>query len=76
MRSNGYIWPLVCRPIVITAAGDYLTRGGEVVSIQSLSSNNDFGCIGTYSTKQRERWHRSGRIFANVETPNDIVKAV
>lgn len=68
--------PLVPLPLIITAAGKYLTRGGEQVEVTKVSGNNDLGCKGVYSTGQSESWHRSGRLFSSQKSMNDIVQAV
>lgn len=72
--SSAYFAPLVTKPIVITQPGQYITRGGETVTVTAASWRHDFGCVGTYSDGVAERWHRSGRILATRETRNDIVK--
>jgi hypothetical protein len=72
--SSAYFAPLVTAPIVITDPGQYVTRGGEVVMVNKVSQKNDFGCRGQYQNGVRERWHRSGRIFAGQESMNDIVR--
>lgn len=74
MRSSAHFLPLVCLPVVIERPGNYITRCGEVVTVGAVSSRNDFGCSGLYSDGVRERWHRSGRVFASCETANDVVR--
>lgn len=73
--TSAYFAPLVLAPIVIVTPGEYVTRCGETVSVSTTSSRHDFGCVGHYQNGVRERWHRSGRIFAGMETANDIVRA-
>lgn len=64
---------LVCLPIIITAPGVYVTRGGEVVTVETSSMGHYFGCWGQYSCGAAEFWHRSGRLYFGCETQNDIV---
>lgn len=71
--SSAYFAPLVLAPTLITEPGQYLTRGGETVTIDRTSARHDFGCVGSYASGQTERWHRSGRLFAGVHSQNDIV---
>jgi hypothetical protein len=73
--SSAYYAPFVTLPVVITTPGNYVTRGGETVTIDMVSTRHDHGCRGNYSTGEREGWHKSGRIYAGIETANDIVKA-
>lgn len=71
--SSAYFAPLVTKPVLIAAPGQYVTRCGEAVTIVKASSKHDFGCVGSYENGTPERWHKSGRIFAGIETENDIV---
>lgn len=70
-----FIAPLVSLPVVITHAGKYITRSGEVVEVHVTSSNQDLGCMGAYATGQAEGWHRSGRLYSSKQSMNDIVQA-
>jgi len=63
----------VAMPVIITGPGRYVTRAGEVVTIEMALQRHAFGCSGVYSTGQREEWHMSGRLMFDKETPNDIV---
>lgn len=72
--KSAYFAPLVVLPVIVAEPGNYVTRCGETVSVSAVSWRNDFGCTGLYSNGVRERWHRSGRIFAGQETANDIVR--
>jgi len=74
--TSAYYAPLVTKPDVISAPGEYVARSGEVVTITVASSRHDHGCIGTYGNGIADRWHKSGRIFAGMESGNDIVRAV
>jgi hypothetical protein len=74
MRSS-YFAPLVTLPVIIAAPGNYVTRDGQVVTIDTASSRHNFRCKGSYKNGVREGWHKSGRIFAGYETANDVVKA-
>lgn len=72
--SSAYFVPLVFLPVIIDKPGQYLTRCGETVTVHMVSTRHDFGCRGTYSNGTAEGWHRSGRILADRETENDIVR--
>ncbi|WP_338924705.1 hypothetical protein V0M98_34365 (plasmid) [Pseudomonas silesiensis] len=73
--SSGYFAPLVTRPDIVTAPGEYFTRKGERVVVTKVSTHHDFGCVGAYvDCGTRESWHKSGRIRATSETLNDIVR--
>lgn len=73
--TSAYFASLVTLPVVITDAGEYVTRSGETVTIHTVSSKHEFGCYGMYSDGVVEHWHRSGRISASYITNNDIVRA-
>lgn len=69
-----YFVPVLSKPTTVTAPGDYLTRNGDRVHVEQVSKHHDFGCTGHYKEcGTREGWHKSGRILATSETPNDIV---
>jgi len=72
--SSAYFAPFVSFPVVILAPGRYLTRCGETVTVDAVSSRHDFACVGAYDNGVRERWHKSGRLFAGRETANDIIR--
>ncbi|WP_274644292.1 hypothetical protein [Pseudomonas serbica] len=73
--SSGYFASLVTLRDIITAPGEYLTRRGERVVIDKVSSHHDFNCFGSYvDCGTAERWHKTGRIRATSETLNDIVR--
>lgn len=70
-----YFIPLFSLPTIIEGPGDYLTRGGERVTIERTSARHDLNCVGHYTEcGTAERWHKTGRIMATSETRNDIVK--
>lgn len=71
--SSAYWLPFVFFPEIIKEPGTYLTRCGERVTIEKVSTRHDYGCRGQYSTGETEGWHKSGRIFPARETKNDIV---
>lgn len=73
MKSTIYIVPLIFQPVIVTEPGRYRTRSGELVQVETASPRHDFGCIGRYPNGTRERWHKSGRIFAGCLSANDIV---
>lgn len=76
--KTGYFAPLVTKPIIIDREGQYKTRCGELVNIFRVSNKNDFGCSGKYLVGNivYDSWHRSGRIFAQMESGNDIVSFI
>ena len=72
-----YLWPLVTLPAVITEPGAYITRIGERVTVVCATQRNSFDCNGFYGADSEaisESWHRSGRLYSNVESSNDIVR--
>lgn len=71
-----YLWPLVTLPAVITEPGAYITRSGERVTVVCASQRHSFDCNGFYGSAIAESWHRSGRLYSNVESSNDIVRRV
>ncbi|MCF5374488.1 hypothetical protein [Pseudomonas syringae] len=74
--ADAYFYPLIFPPTVITEPGQYKTRCGEIVTVESTSAKHDFANRGFYgNTESRidESWHRSGRINASRQTTNDIV---
>ena len=71
--SAAWFCPFLSLPTVITVPGQYLTRGGEVVTVESTSTRHDFNNRGTYSTGQREGWHKTGRLYFGMLSNNDIV---
>lgn len=72
-----YFVPLVSLPLVIDGAGEYLTRGGDQVTIKRASTRHDFECTGDYvECGTADHWHKSGRILATTETRNDIVRHI
>lgn len=73
MTDQAYFAPFVVLPTVIGGPGKYVTRSGENIEIAKSSNRHDFGCVGSYSNKTTERWHKSGRLFASRETANDVV---
>ena len=74
--SSAYFAPLVLLATVIDSAGQYRTRSGDVVTINSFTARHSFGCGGSYASGIAERWHKSGRILASRETVNDIIEKV
>jgi hypothetical protein len=72
--GSAYFAPLVLLPTIITKPGKYRTRNGETVTIESVSSQHDYNCVGAYDRHGiREGWHKSGRIMATSKTLNDII---
>ncbi|NCA91229.1 MAG: hypothetical protein EOM92_20720 [Gammaproteobacteria bacterium] len=64
--GGGY--PVVAE--IIPGPGQYRTRAGELVVVESRRGR---WADGRYSDGTRESWHRSGRIFPNLASSNDIV---
>lgn len=60
--------------VVINGPGEYLTRSGEVVTIEGIQPGLLFKCVGAYADGTRENWHPSGRLLPGRETQNDIVR--
>jgi hypothetical protein len=75
--SSAHFYPLIFVPVVITKPGQYLTRCGETVTVETVSTKHDYGCRGFYNKEGiKEGWHKSGRIYPGQECNNDIVSAV
>lgn len=72
--TSSYFAPLVTLPTIIDEEGKYVTRLGDVVTIDMVSAAHEFGCFGEYDNGLRDRWHKSGRIFATRESDADIIK--
>lgn len=62
-------------PTLITAPGQYITRCGEIVTVERITPGHDFGCDGSYPGGPLESWHRTGRLYYGCESRNDIVGA-
>ena len=75
MSSVAYMHPLVTLPTFITEPGKYLTREGVLIVINDVSDIrvSRFTCHGTYPDGCPDTWHRSGRLYANNKSMNDIV---
>jgi hypothetical protein len=58
---------------IIEAPGQYRTRAGECVEVETLRGR---WAYGAYPDGTRESWHRSGRILPSRVTGNDIVSEV
>lgn len=67
-----YVAHFLSFPVVIDKDGKYITRSGEIVTIEKCSENFHWK-KGRYSNGIEETWHRSGRIFSGRETSNDII---
>lgn len=68
--------PLMPITKIITIPGKYLSRCGDLIVITDIGSNLRFSCFGLYPDGVKDAWHTSGRLFANVESVNDIVEKV
>ena len=63
------------QPTVITSAGQYRTRAGEIVTITNAGSSYwHTSCDGYYPCGTKDKWHISGRIYQGQECDNDIVE--
>lgn len=74
--TKAYFLPLVSLPVIIDEPGKYVTRCGDVVTINIVSVKHDFGCYGSYGVGDNgagESWHKSGRLFATSKSLYDIV---
>jgi hypothetical protein len=78
--TSAYFAPFVTLPVIIDAPGKYITRNGELVIVDTVSTKHDFGCLGYYyyydSNEIPEQWHKSGRLYFSTESNNDIVSKV
>lgn len=72
--SSADFRPLVTLPLVIDSPGEYLTRCGEIVLIDLVSTKHNFGCVGVYASGLLDRWHKSGRLYFDARSDNDIVQ--
>ena len=73
--ASAFFCAFITLPTVIEKPGQYVTRGGEVVTIDAVSSRHDFNCKGRYSDGIRDGWHKSGRLYFGTLSQNDIVRA-
>jgi hypothetical protein len=71
--ASAYFAPLVTLPVIIDTPGSYRTRCGDVVTIDVVTMSHAFHCRGVYPNGRLEDWHRSGRLYAGVESDNDVV---
>lgn len=74
MNTAAFFCAFLMLPYVIDGPGQYITRGGEQVTVERASTCHDFGCKGAYSCGTTEGWHKSGRLLFGRETCNDIVR--
>lgn len=71
---SAYCYPFIFQEVIIDGPGEYLTRGGERVTIDQASSSLSFDCAGRYADcGTQDRWSKSGRLFAGTLSQNDIV---
>lgn len=71
--DSSYFVPLFSKPVLVDAPGEYVTRSGEKVTVQKVSTAHNFGCRGTYANGAHERWHKSGCLFSSWPSPHDLV---
>jgi len=61
-------------PTVVTSPGQYITRCGETVTVETVSRRPNFGCRGQYTNGVREGWHHTGRLYFGMLSANDIIR--
>ena len=71
-----YLMAFAKFPRVINAPGKYLTRGGEIVTVDTVEPGMHTFYRGSYSCGIKESWHNTGRIFSRTDSQNDIVAMV
>ena len=64
---------LITLPTIITAVGEYVTRNGEIVTVESID-NHSFSCSGRYSNDIDESWDKTGRLYPTTLSDNDIIE--
>ena len=74
--SMAYMSGFIGKPTIIVKPGEYKTRSGEIVVISKVTESFYLQCYGYYKNGVAESWHKSGRIFANVISENDIVEFI
>jgi hypothetical protein len=75
MTTDPFLYSRHLAPAVITAPGQYRTRGGEVVTITVACNNYWYNyCTGIYPNGVADSWHRSGRLYSGTLSDNDIVE--
>lgn len=74
--TSAYFASFVNLPVIIREPGKYVTRNGQTVIIEEVSSRHDFGCRGSYDGIIPEQWHKSGRLYKGVLSNNDIVRMI
>lgn len=72
------MYPHYLLPVLVEAPGPYLTRGGDIVRVKAVVGPGVFTAWarGEYEDGTPEAWRTSGRIFQNIESPNDIVASL
>lgn len=60
-------------PAVVTRPGEYLTRGGEVVVVESVEPRGPYGVRGRYRDGVKDTWDMTGRLLPGTLSQNDIV---
>ena len=66
----------VVLPTIISEPGNYLTRCGEIVNIESIIPNTAYGACGKYPNQVEDRWDVCGRLYPSILSNNDIVKKI
>lgn len=81
MNDKAFV-PLRELETVVDGTGDYVTRDGRRVTVYTISSGNETftvkGAIhrenrGRYQAKDRMTWHKSGRCYPVLPSPDDII---
>jgi hypothetical protein len=70
MASYWVVSLCLLNPTLVTGPGRYLTRGGAVVTVDSVEG---FKAFGLYENGPSEWWTVCGRTLPSYESPNDIV---
>lgn len=62
-------------PTIIDGPGEYVTRGGETVTVESVVGPGIITAraYGSYSCGIRESWYANGRVLPFSASLNDIV---
>ncbi|MBG24182.1 MAG: hypothetical protein CMF22_12105 [Idiomarinaceae bacterium] len=81
MNDKAFV-PLRELVTIVDATGEYLTRDGRRVTVYTVSKSKETftvkgaihrECRGTYQAKERMTWHKSGRCYPVLPSPDDII---
>lgn len=62
-------------PTIVTRPGRYVTRCGEVVTVERITTGLHASAYGYYSNGIEERWDACGRLLPHSLSKNDIVQS-